>query len=82
MENKDQNQKQKQTLPKSYASMALQLNQKNSDIITKMAMDYDSVVAMIQSKEEEIENLKVKLAEKESEISKLTSPVKEESTSA
>ena len=80
MENKDQN--QKQTLPKSYASMALQLNQKNSEIITKMAMDYDSVVAMIQSKEEEIENLKVKLAEKESEISKLTSPVKEESTSA
>ena len=74
MENKDQ----KQTLPKSYASMALQLNQKNSEIITKMAMDYDAVVAMIQEKANEIEQLKSKLAEKESEIAKLTTPTKEE----
>ena len=74
MENKDQ----KQTLPKSYASRALQLNQKNSEIITKMAMDYNSVVAIIQEQSNEIEKLKSKLAEKESEIAKSTTSTKEE----
>ena len=80
MENQNQNQdqNQKQTLPKSYASMALQLNQKNSEIITKMAMDYDILVVTIQSKEEEIQKLKSEVAEKEWEIEKLKFPTKDE----
>ena len=56
-----ENLKQKHDIPLSYTAIALQLNQKNSEVITKMAMDYEAVVAMFQAKDEEILNLKSEL---------------------